>query len=255
MENDTNLIKYIGVNYPNKDKRIDNILSSYHMDFRDNDLVNLGTLENPRFCTIGNVTKAYEYLRDEISSKGPANLFDYVECAFGVIMRYFGNLYYISKRDAYFPTEKMVQKKGKSRGKVSDLYQKNMAMSIERSMLLQDLFIGGLGFDSTFKISETIINDKKCIHAYNLLGHDDKYYIIDATFPSIVNNKINPIICEIPKEVYDKISSPLSDVGYSVKASYINPLENKEYCIIYDSGREKEYQAFKSYTKKKALNG
>ena len=246
------IMHYIGANYIGDGLVIKDVISSYNKDFDNKDEFIIDPVSK-RYCTIGNTMEAYKYLRSEVASKRPIDLYEYAECVYKVVLRYFGNMYYAKNRLSYFPSEKEIAQ-GKEQGKISDLAHKNAAMSLERAILVQNLFVGDLGFKSIFKISEAIINDKKTIHAYNLLYHDDKYYLVDVTIPSIINNRINPIICEIPKEVYDKISSPLNDIGCSITVNHMNPLENKKYSITYDAARDEEYQIAEKFIKKKVLD-
>ena len=242
------LASCIGVNHLADGTVIEGVASSYNRDFDSKDLVNIES-ESPdiRHGVIGNIKEAYAYLREEISSKEPHDLFEYTECIERVVCRYFGNYYYAKKRLSYFPTDEEV-KNGKKRGKVSDLMQKNVALCTERAMLSQNLLFS-LGFNSIFKASGAIMNNKMKPHAYNLISHDGKYYIFDATIPTLFNNKISPIICEIQKEVYDEMAKPNSNNGYSVCVSHIDPLTNIYWDITYDAGRELVYEKGKVLTK------
>ena len=116
-------------------------------------------------------------------------------------------------------------------------------------MLSQNLLIE-LGIKSIYKASGTIIDGKECVHAYNLISHDGKYYIFDATIPTVDNDKLSPIICEIPEDVFDILSNPNGNIGISVEVTHLNPLINADCNITYDAGREDIYKQSKVYTKK-----
>lgn len=243
-----NTASYIGLNHYADGTIIPGAMASYHRYFDNDDLVSIESeKEGSRHGTIGNVKEAYTYLREEIFSKEPHDLFDYAECIEQVVFRYFGNYYYAKKRLSYFPTDEEVSE-GEKRGRVSDLMHKNMALCTERAMLSQNLLFA-IGFDSVFKADGIIINGREKPHAYNLISHGGKYYIFDSTIPTLVKNKVNPIICEIPKEVYEKISNPNSNIGYSVNVKHIDPLTNTECDITYDAGRDNIYKEEKEYTK------
>ena len=242
-------VNYIGLNHKADGTVISDVASSYNRDFDNNDLVCIDSeRSDSRHCTIGNIHEAYLYLREEISSKEPHVLSEYAECIEQAIFRYFGNYFYAKKRLSYFPTDAEVEK-GKKRGMVSDLSHKNIALCTERAMLSQNLLIS-IGFNSIFKASGAIINGKMKPHAYNLVFHDDKYYIFDSTIPTLIDNRVNPIICEIPKEVYEKMINPSSNIGYSVNVCYIDSLTNTECDITYDAGRDMIYKKEKGHTKK-----
>ena len=120
-------------------------------------------------------------------------------------------------------------------------------MCIERAMLSQNL-LKEIGIDTTFKISGIKKNGEDEAHAFNLITHDNKYYIFDATIPTLRNNVISPLICEIPEDIYKKIISPSSSIGASIHVTHYNPLQDKDYDIIYDAGRSDVYEE-PSYTK------
>ena len=238
-------LSYIGVNHTANNEINKDNLSSYNKEFDNNDEV---CLDDSRHCIIGNISEAYKILKEEIISKRPINIVDYSECVQRTIMRYFGDYSHVKRRLSYFPTDKEIEQNEKEIGLVSNLAHKNAALSIERAMTAQNLLME-IGIKSVFKVSGVIINDKPDIHAYNLLNHDGKYYLFDVTIPTVNNDKLSPLICELPKDVYDIISNPNSDIGIEVKVSYFNPLSGEECEVIYDAGRKDIYQIEKSYHK------
>ena len=231
---------HIGVNY-NNGLQIGGNASSYSEKFDNEDEVNIETgIGDIRHGVIGNIKEAYEILKRHLEDARPSNIYEYSECVQKTILDYFGDYSNINERLSYFPDEEMVDL-GASMGKVSDLAHKNAAMCIERAMVSQNL-LKDLGFDVTFKVSGVIVNGKIEAHAYNLLSYNDKYYLFDATIPTIRDDEISPIICEIPKEFYEKIKNPSSDIGASIHVTHYNPLMGKEYDITYDSKRKDLYE-------------
>ena len=246
---DTINVSHIGINHTASGITISNNASTYNREFDNNDEVCIDADANSiRYCIIGDIKEAYQILRNEIFAKKPQSIYEYTLCIENTIVRCFGDFSKSKNRLFSFPTEKDVISGKKNIGKVSDLFHKNMAFGVERAMLAQNLLIE-TGIKSTFKASSTIVNDKLINHAYNLISQDGKFYIFDATFPSIINDKVCPLICEIPEEVYNKISNPNSDIGISVNVTHFNPLQNMEYNITYDAEREEVYNKGKTYTK------
>lgn len=242
-------VSHIGVNHTATNSIIGGTASSYDKSFDELDEVSLENgIGDIAYCTIGNIKEAYIILKEEIKAKQPSNIFKYAECVQNTVLRYFGDFSKTSKRLSYFPSDEDVYYNSKKMGCVSDLAHKNAAMCVERAMLSQNLLIE-LGIKSIYKASGVIINGKPDVHAFNLISHGGKYYIFDATIPTVREAKISPIICEIPKEVFDKLSKPNSDIGISVETEHFNPLQNKDYSIIYDAGREDIYNTKKSFTK------
>ena len=170
---------------------------------------------------INNFSEAYKYLREEIAYKSPRTFIDYTSCIEQAIIKYFGFYYDVKKSLQFYYHDK----KEKS---INDLSKKNMATSVERSIIAQALLIE-YGADTVFKLSDAIINDKEDIHAYNLIHYSGKYYIFDATIPTIKDCAYSPIVCEIEKDTYDKL---LND-EQSITITHLNPLNNKEYSITY----------------------
>jgi len=126
---------------------------------------------------------------------------------------------------------------GEEMGKVSNLRGKGAAMCVERAMLAQNLLMR-LNILSFYKCSSIVKDGSKEIHSYNLVSFDGKYYIFDASIPALKDNKINPIVAEVPSEVFEMISSPSSKIGYSVRTSHFNPVRKVNVEITYDSDRD-----------------
>lgn len=233
-----NKVSYIGANHTADGTFIDNYASAYDWEITNDDIVCIeNNMSKPRYCTIGNVTDAYRILKNEIQGKNPRNVFEYTECVQNTVTKYFGNDYNIRFRLLFFPHESQISSPDK-RCKVSDLAHKNIAGSVERAMLAHNLLFE-LNFNPVFKISSTLINGEVCVHAYNLISVDGKNYIFDATIPTILDYQLSPLICEISDEIHDSMKSASPDIGYSVRVAHPGLL--RDYDIIYDAGREKEY--------------
>lgn len=236
--------KYIGCNHTDL-LRFGGINSSFDGTFKDEEIL-IGSGMDYTPCVIGDISDAYLMLKDEIYKIKPTNINELSECIFNTIQKYFGNYDNVSQRMEFNHDIDEINY-GFEIGKVSDLKGKNAAMCVERAMLSQNL-LTSLGINTYYKASG-INKDKNFeVHAYNIIEYKGKYYIFDTAIPTLINDKINPLICEIPKEVYEQIINPNSDIGYSVSVSHFNPLRNVEVDIIYDSGRENIYNVENSKT-------
>ena len=195
---------HIGCNHNAIGLSFGGMISSYPEAFDEEDEVTLESgLDDMRHCTIGNVKEAYEILKKILQKRKPSNLEEYSLCVQETILKYFGDYSNIKERLSFYPTDDDIDDEIKM-GKVSDLAHKNAAMCVERAMLSQNL-LKLLGIDSIYKMSGMIVNGKPDAHAYNLIHDNDKYYLFDATIPTLKNDEISPLIAEIPKDVYDKI--------------------------------------------------
>ena len=243
-------VSHIGVNHTAVGTSIGGVASSYDKAFDNEDYVNVESgIGDIRYCTIGDISDAYKMLKDAIISKMPRDLLEYSLCVQQVVLQYFGNFSNIEERLKYFPDHEEVSYDGKKTGCLSDLIHKNAAMCIERAMLSQNLLFE-IGIKSYFKASGIMLNGKPDNHAYNLIDNDGKYYIFDATIPTIVNGEICPLICEIPKKVFEELKRPEIDRGISVEVRHYNPLQQADYEIIYDAGRKEKYTIENTYTKR-----
>ena len=251
-------MSYIGFNHTIDGKNIDDIISSYNKNIDSKDEIIVSNDEDGlRIAKLGDINKAYELLRVEIVSRDPRDMEGYLECVQQAVILYFGAYSNREKRIKFYPTEEEIKNKGKKHGRISDFGKpgnRDLALSLERSILAQNLMIWCcVDINTYLKISETTINGKDRVHSYNLVhdGLKDKYYICDFSIPSFRNGKIHPIICEIPKYVYEKMISPLPEIGYSVEVDYLNEVNGKNYLITYDAGRDDIYKVESSRVKKK----
>lgn len=234
-------VNHIGGNHNADGVTFGGVMSSYRQPFDNLDEVNMENgICDIRHCIIGDIKEAYTFLKKDIVATNPRDLYEYAECVQNAILNYFGNYSNISNRLSYFPTDDEI-KDGKEMGKVSDLAHKNAAKCVERAMVAHNLLFE-IGLDTTFKSSGVIVNGKEDAHSYNLIKYADKYYLFDATIPTLRNGKTSPIICEIPKEVYEKITSPYSNIGESILVTHYNPLQQEDYEIVYDAGRDELYE-------------
>ena len=257
-------MSYIGLNYTIDGNALDDIISSYNRNFDNNDVIIVTDGKTtPRYATLGDINKAYGLLRTEVASRLPRDTESYLSCVQRAIELYFGPYAKNKKkRLSHYPTDEEIKNEGKEIGKISDLGGKtpplNLAVSLERAVVAQNLLMScSIDVNSIFKISATTINGKDRVHAYNLVHEtlEDKYYICDFAIPTLREGEISPIVCEIPKEVYEQMISPLPLVGYSVEVDYNNPVNKKDYLITYDAGRNKIYKVGQSLTKKKVYDG
>ena len=231
---------YIGVNHDASGVKTDGVISAYNKLFDNLDEI---LLENKKICTLGDIKEAYQLLKNEIVAKGSCNLYQYAECIQRAVSNYFSDYSNSKNKKGYVKINNEDNKY-----QISDLAHKNIASSVDKAVVAQNLLME-IGINSSFKISGVMINGKEDIHAYNLISFDKKFYIFDTDIPSFNNNRINPIICEIPTEVYYWIANPTSNIGYSVHVNHYNPLTNLETDIIYDAGRDFIYNIDKQDAK------
>lgn len=231
--------RYIGTNHTIQ-AIFGGIDSSFSEAFTDEEvLIGAGLDYIP--CIIGNIDETYKMLFEKIGKESPQTFVDMCACIFSVVNEYFGDFSNISERMNNYHDLDLISD-GASIGKVSDLKGKNAAMCVERAMLSQNL-LNFLGFKSFYKSSGILSDGKPDVHAYNLVENNGDCFIFDATIPSVINDSVNPLICEIPREVYEEMSSSKARDGYSVDITHFNPLKNEERRIVYDAGRRSVYEA------------
>lgn len=241
---------YIGCNHTANNMKFGGYISSYGDILDKDDLVGIQTgLDDIRIAQLGDIDEAYNILKKVLYERKPDSFSQICECIFETVNLYFGNYSSVDKRLSYFPTEDDVAYDGLSRGTLSSIAHKNAAICIERSMLSQNL-LKTLGINSYIKIAGFINNDGfQDVHAFNLVESEEVYYIFDATQPTLKEGIINPLVAEIPKEVFDKMIIPVGNFGVSVHVKHYNPLTNKDYDVTYDAGRSDTYDASKNYIK------
>lgn len=230
--------RYIGCNHV-VGLQFGGINSSYDGIFNREEVLVQNGIGDIIPCLMGDVTEAYDILKNKIKEKNAVNFETLCECVFNTVLEYFGDYRNIEDRMNNYTELDFIDSEDDI-GKVSNLKGKNAAMCVERAMLSQNL-LKSLGINSLYKTSGIIKNSSDEAHAYNLVENNGKYYIFDATIPTLIDDRISPLITEIPKEVFDQISSPMSDIGYSVDVSHYNPLRDMDVHVVYDAGRGKTY--------------
>lgn len=205
-------------------------------DFLDSQKISIENgLGDVVLCTIGNINEVYIDIVNEIN-KNDCNESDIFKYIFKVVNNYFGDFSNIAERMKYYPNEDLVEL-GEKQGEISQLKGKNAGMCVERAVLSHNI-MKFLGIDSTLKFSGIINDDKLEAHTYNLVSMNDSYYIYDSTIPKLdVDNSINPIITEIPKEAYELQKDGNMNNGYSIETNYYSPISDRNRHIIYDCNR------------------
>ena len=220
--------------------RIGGHISSYDKRFENDDHVFVAALGfDYKYAVIGDISEAYEILKRILLTKKPTSFIEKSECVMETINEYFGDYSNISKRLSHYPDGHP--------GTVSSLAHQNSAMCVERAMLAQNLLLE-LGINTTFKISGYIKNGEEDMHAFNVVEDNGRYFIFDATQPTLRGEIISPIVAEIPKNVYDLLILKCpAGFGISVSVSHYNPMQNKNYDVIYDAGWKVKYNAGVSF--------
>ncbi len=231
-------MKYIGMNHLAIGATISRVQSSFDGEFSNQQVLIEDGIGARIPCVIGDIKESYEMLKSKLSSD-TANIEDISETVFEVVWEYFGDYSKVSERLSYYNDLDEIES-DKDIGKVSSLKGKNAAMCVERAMLSQNL-LKSLGIESYYKQSQIIKNGKIDAHAYNIIAYDGKYYVFDATIPALKNDKVNPLVGEIPKDAYEQIASPDAWIGCSIEVSHYNPLRDEDVNIVYDAGRKYKY--------------
>lgn len=237
----------IGINRIAGNCKVSMTMSSYNEPFSEQIVSISSGLDDNRYCTMGNITTAYEILRNKILNNDDSNFEEMCNCVCETVWDYFGNIEKIDERFNYFPAEDELPDESK-RGKVSDLQNKDAAACIERAMLSHNL-LKSLDINSTFKCSYIKVDGQHDGHAYNLIESSGKYYLFDSSIPKEKNGKMNPIIAEIPQEVYEQISNPLYGNGYAIETAFYSPITKMDRHIIYDVYSDKKYNAIETEQK------
>lgn len=229
------MARYIGINHiaGGMSGWID---SSFNEEFKDQEVL-IGNGMDITPCQIGDVTDAYKLLKEKIEKKNPNDFYELAVIILETVQDYFGDYSNIKNRMNNYHDLDELNYYHLEPGKVSSLKKDNSAMCVERAMLSQNL-LKILGINSFYKASGIIKDGKIEGHAYNLVEYNEKHFVFDTAIPTLMDDKISPIVAEIPKEVFDKISSNKSDIGYSVSVSHFNPLRNTFVDITYDEGRK-----------------
>ena len=231
-------MRYIGCNFNNGTK-YGGIDSSFCGEFKNEQVLIENGIGDIIPCIIGDISDIYTILKEKISKTENPQFETLCADIYDTIEEYFNGIDNINQRMIFYKPLDDIDNFNDI-GKVSDLKGKGAAMCVERSMVAQNL-LNFLGIKSFYKSSGIIKNGNKEIHSYNLVEYNGNYYIFDASIPTINNNRINPLIATIPKEVYEAISNPQNSIGYSVETNHYNPIRKNDVEIIYDSGRKNIY--------------
>ena len=233
------MTKYIGANYVHG-TWFGGIDSSFGGVFRDEQVL-IGSGLDYIPCVIGDITDAYMMFGRHVAERRPHSFDDYAICMMNAIQDYFGDYSNIEERMNNYPDLDYISD-GAPIGKVSDLKGKNAAMCVERAMVAQNL-LRLMGIRSYYKCSGILKNDNKEVHSYNLVECDGRYYVFDATMPTLKEEEISPLVAEISKEVFDELIQVRNREGVSVEVEHYNPLRSEDINVTYDAGRKRIYNA------------
>lgn len=241
-------MKYIGTNHLAIGATISRIQSSFDGEFSNQQVLIEDGIGARIPCVIGDIKEAYEMLKSKLN-KDVIGIEEICEKVFEVVWEYFGDYSKISERLSYYNDLDEIES-DKDIGRVSNLRGKNSAMCVERAMLSQNL-LKSLGIESYYKQSQIIKNGDIDTHAYNIISHNNKYYIFDSAIPTLKNGKVNPLVAEIPREAYEQIISSDPWVGCSIEVNHYNPLRDTDVNIVYDAGRKYKYTCEEEINKTK----
>lgn len=238
----------IGANYVNG-ARISGYLSSFDGSFTD-EFIGVGYgIADIYKCVIGDVKEAYTILKEKMNNNKNLSFSDICSLIYETCDEFFGSIANINTRmDYYKPMDELNE--NDQLPQISNLKSKGAAMCVERAVLAQNL-LKSLNIKSLYKCSGIINNGIGETHSYNLIEHENKYYIFDASIPTVIDKKVSPLVGEIDKKTFDLISSPIATIGCSVHVNHYNPLRDKQVDIIYDSGRIMSYEACEYIESKK----
>ena len=233
--------KYIGCNY--NIAVFGGIISSYNGKFTNEEvLIGAGLEYVP--CILGDVSDAEKVLDKMILERKPTSLEEMMEIVFTVVNDYFGGIQNVQNRmNNYKDLDEIKSEDDIVR--VTSLKGKGEAACVERAMLTQNL-LKRLNIDSYYKCAAILINNNHDIHSFNVIQYENKYYIVDTSLPTLVNDNISPLICEIPDYVYLSLirpeAKPKDIETYSVEVSHYNPLRSKDITVKYDRLRNNNYE-------------
>lgn len=203
-----------------------------------------------RYVQIGDIKEAYDILENKLSNFKKFEFEDIMRYIAETVQQYFGDYSNVGNRLANYPDEDEVEYFSLERGKASDLQGKNAAMCVERAMLSQNLlkYISEKlsGLETYFKetgieIQREDDEPKREAHAFNLVSYDGKYYIFDSTIPRGTKDNLQPIVAELPKNVFASlVESPR--IGYAIELEYISALTGRKMHYVLDYMAKSKYK-------------
>lgn len=223
--------------------------STFEGKFKDEVVLLESGLIAFRFVQLGNVKDAYNILERKLSNLSNINFENAMRYIAETVQEYFGDYSNVSSRLENYPDEEEVRELLVERGKVSNLQGKNAAMCVERAMLSQNLlkYISEKlpGLNSYFKSTGIEIQEedkqKREAHAFNLVSYNGKYYMFDSTIPKGTKDNLQPIVAELPKNVFKSLVES-QRIGYAVELEHISALTGKKMNYTLDYRAERKYK-------------
>lgn len=204
-----------------------------------------------RFVQLGDVQGAYDILENKLSNSKNNKFEDLMKYVAETVQEYFGDYSNVESRLENYPDEDEIEMFSKERGRASDLQGKNAAACVERAMLSQNLlkYISENlpGLESYFKETGIEIQrgdekPKREAHAFNLVSYNGKYYMFDSTIPKGTKDNLQPIVAEIPADVFNAmVESPRE--GYAVELEHTSALTGKNMHYILDYKAKSKYNS------------
>ena len=190
------------------------------------DLITIGDGEEGALTlVVDECEEALELLSTILKEKNPQTFEEKCECVMEAINGFFGDIRDGSLRYDYYLDNGC-------ESKLSSFAHKNMAACAERAVL-SHILLGIMGIKSTIKISSFLDKDGKRVqHVYNLVEDDGRYFIFDATQPTLNGEKISPLVAEISEESYKDMHDPKNIIGLHV--SHFNPMAGRDYDVVYN---------------------
>lgn len=232
--------KYVGVNKMGY-VRMGGVDSSYSEYFTDQKVLIANGIGDIIPAVMGDVSIVCEAFKKTIEEKGISDFDEIAKYLYSTVTSYFGDFSNVENRLGYFYTLDEI-KSDDDITHVAGLKGLNAAMCMERAMLAQNL-LKTIGVNSYFKSTAIERRGELEAHSYNLAEYDGKYYLVDTTIPRKVNEELTPVIAEIPKEAFEKLSSPEAKDGYSIKTRNFSVYSMQYLDVVYDPGREQEFDS------------
>ena len=224
--------------------------STFGGTFKDEVVLLESGLMDFRYVQIGDIKEAYTILDNKLSNSKNISFEEVMRYVAETVQEYYGNYSNISSRIENYPDEDEVSYFSLERGKASNLKGKNAAMCVERAMLSQNLLKYASekipGLDSYFKETGIEIQrdgdkSKREAHAFNLVSYNGKYYIFDSTIPKGTKDNLQPIVAELPENVFKTLVES-SRIGYAVELEHVSALTGKKVHYTLDYRAEEKFK-------------